>query len=201
MTVQPQPGRHGSIGDAAKPHGAIGAPSPWVMRFAPLIKPCGRVLDYACGDGRHSQALGALGYHIEAVDRDTAAVQALRDSTTLAVTVREADLEADEWPFHDERYDAVVVTNYLYRPHFQPMLDLLDDGGVLIYETFMVGNERFGRPKNPDFLLQPNELFERLRGTFTVLAFEQGEVERPARAMVQRVCAIRAVDRFVSVPV
>jgi len=186
------------ISDAVKTHAAISAPSPWVMRFAPLIKPGGTVLDYACGSGRHAFALAALGYRVEAVDRDTTVLQEL--CTDESILVRTADLEAGEWPFGAERYDAIVVTNYLYRPHFVHMLDLLGDTGVLIYETFMLGNERFGRPKNPDFLLQPGELYDRLRDSFTVVAFEQGEVAKPAPAMVQRVCAVRGAGRVGPLP-
>lgn len=184
--------------DVVKVHAPVGAPSPWVMRFAPLIKPGGTVLDYASGSGRHAFALASLGYRVEAVDRDTSALREWRDAQSIVV--READLEADKWPFGAQRYDAIVVTNYLYRPYFVHMLDLLGESGVLLYETFMLGNERFGRPKNPDFLLQPGELYERLRDGFTVVAFEQGEVATPAPAMVQRVCAVRGAGRVGQLP-
>jgi hypothetical protein len=88
------------------------------------------------------------------------------------------------------RFAAIVVTNYLHRPLFPRLAESLDEGGVLIYETFMVGNERYGRPSNPNFLLRPGELLEAF-GTLTVAAFEQGVVERPKKALVQRICVIR----------
>jgi hypothetical protein len=103
-----------------------------------------------------------------------------------------ADLEQETWPLAGRAFDAVTVTNYLYRPHFDALLDCVAPGGLLIYETFMAGNERFGKPSNPDFLLAPDELLQRVAGKFSVLAFEQGEVEAPKPAMVQRICARRA---------
>ena len=103
----------------------------------------------------------------------------------------QADLEDGPWPFGGRRYVAVVVTNYLFRPRFDALLDLVAAGGLLIAETFMVGNERFGSPRNPDFLLQPGELLARTAGAFTVVAFEQGEIAQPRPAVVQRICALR----------
>ena len=173
--------------DAA--HAALSAPSPWLVRFAALIAPGARVLDYACGSGRHARWLAARGMQVDAVDRDRTALDRLQDVT--GVRAREMDLEGEDWPLAGGHYEAVVVTNYLYRPRFDDMLALLPPGGVLIYETFMVGNERFGKPSSPAFLLQPGELLERLRGEWTVVAFEQGEVAAPRPAVVQRVCALR----------
>ena len=89
------------------------------------------------------------------------------------------------------QFDAVVVTRYLFRPRLDRLAALLRPGGVLIYETFMLGNERFGKPSNPDFLLRPHELLDWARGWGSVLAFEQGEIARPAPAMIQRICALR----------
>jgi len=162
-------------------------PSPWVRRFAALIPAGGRVLDVACGSGRHARLLASMGYRIEAVDRDALALAALEGS--IGITTRIADLESDPWPYDPASFDGVVVTNYLYRPRFAALIDALRPGGVLIYETFMVGNETLGRPSNPDFLLQPGELLDRLRSRLTVIAFEQGRVNVPKPAFVQRVCA------------
>ena len=173
--------------DAAHP--GLSAPSAWLVRFAPLIAPGARVLDYACGSGRHARWLAERGMQVDVVDRDRAALGRLQGVT--GVRVRELDLEGDDWPLEGECYEAVVVTNYLYRPRLDAMLALLSPGGVLIYETFMVGNERFGKPSSPAFLLQPGELIARLHGEWTVVAFEQGEVATPRPAVVQRVCALK----------
>ena len=154
---------------------ALPSPSSWVVRFAPLIASGASVLDYACGSGRHARWLAGRGLQVDAVDRDRSALDRLQGLT--GVRVRELDLEADTWPLAGERFDA--------------MLALLQAGGVLIYETFMVGNERFGKPSSPAFLLQPGELLERLRDGWSVVAFEQGEVVAPRPAAVQRVCAVK----------
>ena len=167
-------------------------PSPWVQRFAPLIRSDGMVLDVACGSGRHARLLAGMGYHVEAVDR---AAQALADLDGIpGVTTRVADLEGDAWPYAGASFDGVIVTNYLHRPRFDALLDALGPGGVLIYETFMVGNEMLGKPANPDFLLRPDELLERVRPRLLVAAFEQGRVEHPKPAFVQRICAARAPE-------
>lgn len=165
------------------------APSDWVVRFAALLTPGARVLDYACGSGRHTRWLAERGMQVEAVDRDRAALNRL--AGVDGVRVRELDLEGDDWPLAGTCYDAVVVTNYLYRPRFDAMLGLVQPGGMLIYETFMVGNERFGKPSNPAFLLQPGELVERLRADWMLVGFEQGEIAAPRPAAVQRVCAMK----------
>lgn len=174
------------------------APSAWVRRFMPLIAPAGSVLDYACGSGRHARWLAKLGFAVEAVDRDAEALASL--NVVPGITTRLADLEDGPWPFEGRGFDAIVVTNYLYRPRFDAMLRCLKPGGVLIYETFMIGHERFGRPANPDFLLRPGELLQRLAGNFTVVAFEQGMVENPRPSVVQRVCAVSGCDAIVSLP-
>ena len=173
-------------------------PSPWVMRFAPLMPSGGRVLDLACGRGRHARALAARGWQVDAVDRDAEALESL--AGCAGITCRQADLEAGGWPFHGEGYDGIVVTNYLWRPLLPMLLQLLDPGGVLIYETFMVGNERFGKPSNPQFLLRSGELLDLVRPRLRVVAYEQGEVASPRPAVVQRICALRGgVGRLPSV--
>ena len=164
------------------------APSPWVTRFAALLPAHGRVLDLACGGGRHARWLAAQGWQVEAVDRDAAAIAAL--SAVSGVRARQVDLETPSWALAGERYDGIVVTNYLHRAHFSALLDCLLPAGVLIYETFMVGNERFGKPSSAAFLLQPQELLERVRGRCTVVAFEQGIVTTPRAAALQRLCAL-----------
>jgi SAM-dependent methyltransferase len=172
--------------------------SAWVQRFAPLIPDAGRVLDLACGRGRHARLLAGLGYRVEAVDRDPAAIESLNGLERIHT--RLADLEGGPWPYHTDVFDAVVVTNYLYRPQLPALLKLIAPQGVLIYETFMVGNERFGKPANPAFLLRPGELLELVRNRFGVVAFEQGEVSSPRPAMVQRICAVRATGSRLILP-
>ena len=167
----------------------VQAPSPWVVRWAALIRPGNEVLDLACGSGRHARFLAARGCSVLAVDRDPVAIAAL--AAVAGVFTRTADLEGAAWPFAPSSFDAVVVANYLHRPLFGPIVATLRPGGVLVYETFMAGNERFGRPSNPDFLLRPGELLEAVRGQLEVVAFEQGEVATPRPAVVQRVCALK----------
>lgn len=166
------------------------APSPWVRRFAPLIPAGGEVLDLACGSGRHARLLAEMGCRVEAVDRDAVALEALQ--TLPGVTTRQADLEAGPWPYSSRGFDGIVVTNYLWRPLLPLLLDALREEGVFIYETFMSGNERLGKPSNPEFLLRPGELLDMVtRRGFTVVAFEQGEVASPRPAVIQRICARR----------
>ena len=157
--------------------------SEWVLRWVPLIER-GPVLDVACGGGRHAVLFAERGFEVFAVDRDE---QVLPGSIHFV----KANLEdGSPWPFEGRKFAAIVVTNYLHRPLFPILLSSLDRGGVLVYETFMAGNERYGRPSNPHFLLRPDELLDAFRPA-TVVAFEQGEVERPKRAVVQRICVIR----------
>jgi SAM-dependent methyltransferase len=155
-------------------------PSPWVVRWAPLVTR-GPVLDVASGPGRHSKLFASRGLEVIAVDRDAQSIPGVR--------FVQADLEEDgrPWPFPGQRFGAIVVTNYLHRPLLPVLARSLADEGILIYETFMLGNEKFGKPSNPAFLLRPGELLQAF-GALTVLAFEQGRAER---AVVQRICVIR----------
>jgi SAM-dependent methyltransferase len=171
---------------------ALHQPSAWVRRFAPLIPAGGLVLDLACGGGRHTRFLAGLGFRVEAVDRDAEALAALQGID--GVTTRQADLEGGPWPYYNFAFDGIVVTNYLFRPLLPLMINALAEGGVLIHETFMEGNDRFGKPANPAFLLRSGELLEVVRRRLTVVAFEQGEIERPRPAMIQRLCANRRLS-------
>jgi SAM-dependent methyltransferase len=179
-------------------HQQPGPASPWVIRFAPLIAAGGEVLDYASGRGRHARWLAQQGWRVEAVDSDAVALAELHG--VAGVRTREADLEHGIWPFLGHRFGGVVVTNYLFRPRFELLLDLVAPGGILIYETFMVGNERFGKPSNPAFLLAPNELLRRVHDGWTVVAFEQGLVSEPRPAAVQRICAVKAAGKVSALP-
>lgn len=147
------------------------------------------MLDLACGQGRHARYLASLGYQVEALDRDAAALATLAGISGINTCV--ADVEDGPWPYHMQRFDGIVVTNYLHRPLLPLLINGLNEGGVLIYETFMIGNERYGKPSNPLFLLRPGELLEVVRRRLHVVAFEEGEVESPRPAVIQRLCATR----------
>lgn len=168
----------------------MNAPSDWVVRWAHLIAPGGRVLDLACGQGRHARFLASRGHTVLACDRDGQALASLTDAP--GVETVQVDLEnGASWPFPDMQFSAIVVTNYLHRPLFPRLVEALAQGGVLIYETFALGNELHGKPSNPAFLLKPDELLEVFRPTLAVVAFEQGETAIPRPAIVQRLCAVR----------
>ncbi|WP_371846054.1 MULTISPECIES: class I SAM-dependent methyltransferase [Massilia] len=162
--------------------------SPWVARFAPLAK-AGEALDLACGSGRHARLLAARGMHVLALDRNAELLAALAGPN---VATLQHDLEAEDavWPFEPGRFALIVVTNYLYRPLFPQLAASLLPDGILIYETFAQGNQVYGKPSNPDFLLAPEELLGLARGGgLQVLAYEDGHVDRPHPAQVQRLCA------------
>ena len=162
--------------------------SEWVVRFAPLVTPSGSVLDVACGNGRHTRFFLARGHEVVAVDIDLSKVSDLQTSAFLKLI--EADIEGDPWPLPGARFDAVVVTNYLHRQLFDRFVEAVAPEGLLIYETYARGNERWGRPSNPDFLLRPGELLEVARGRLRVVAYEDVTVMEPRPAAVQRICAI-----------
>jgi SAM-dependent methyltransferase len=173
---------------ADTPHRAESAPSSWVARFAALVPAGGTVLDLACGGGRHSRMLLRQGYRVVALDRDLSGVADLADAPGCERLA--ADLEdGSPWPLHGRRFEGVVVANYLHRPLLPRLVDSVAPGGVLIYETFARGNERFGRPSNPAFLLAPGELLDAVRGRLQIVAYEHGVVTRPRPAVVQRLCA------------
>ena len=171
----------------SNPHHDL-TPSPWVVRFAHLVPAGARVLDLACGYGRHALFFAARGAQVIAIDRDAPALATL--AARSGIESRLADLEGSPWPLAGERFDAVVVTNYLWRPLWPALQASLADGAVLIYETFAVGNEAFGKPSNPDFLLRRGELLEACRGLH-VVAYEDGWLDDPPRC-VQRMAAINA---------
>jgi len=180
---------------------AFAPPSDWVVRWTPLLPPGARVLDVACGHGRHVHWLAQAGHRVTAVDREAALLAPL---AALAETLA-ADLEADPWPLPGRRFDAVVVTNYLWRALFPALKAAVAPGGLLIYETFAQAHAALGRPRRPEFLLRPGELIDVLRDShdgvadgpppsekWHVIAFEQGRL--PARGDVPE----RAVQRIVA---
>jgi SAM-dependent methyltransferase len=189
-------GAHEAAHDAAHNSGHGGGHggetvSAWVRRFAPLM-PGGEALDLACGSGRHARHLAALGHAVVAVDRDPAALAA---AAGPGIVTSQIELEAADaaWPFGPGRFAGIVVTNYLHRPLLAGMVASLAPNGMLIYETFADGNARFGKPSNPDFLLQPGELLAWARDhELRVIAYEDGVLDAPKAAMVQRICAVKA---------
>ena len=169
-------------------HAASDAPSPWVVRFAPLVASGARVLDVASGRGRNALFLAARGARVVAVDRDPAALAAV--AGVPGIEARLVDLEAGDWPFPGERFDAIVAVHYLHRPLLPLLLHALATDGVVLYETFAAGNAAYGRPSNPNFLLMPGELLEFARAKLTVIAFEQGLVGGDRPAVIQRLAAV-----------
>jgi SAM-dependent methyltransferase len=184
-----------------RPADAVAPPSDWVVRWTPLLPSEAHVLDVACGHGRHVHWLVGAGHRVTAVDRDASLLVPLAGlATTLA-----ADLEAEAWPLSGQQFDAVLVTNYLWRPLFPALLAAVAPGGLLIYETFAQAHAALGRPRRPEFLLQPGELVAVLRGhadadprapppseKWRVIAFEEGRL--PARGGVRE----REVQRIVA---
>ena len=180
----------GTMTDSTPDHGKTAEPSPWVVRFAKFVPTGGRVLDVACGGGRHSRFFLDLGHPVTAVDIDIGAMEALAGRPGLKLVV--ADLETGlPWHFAGERFAAVVVANYLCRPLLSHMVEAVGPGGLLLYETFAVGNEQFGKPSNPDYLLQPGELLAVTAAHLRVLAYEDLIVDKPRPAAIQRIAARR----------
>ena len=170
------------------------SPSAWVVRWSERIPQKGRVLDVACGHGRHARWLAARGYVVDAVDCSAATLATLAGVAGVKVCCADLEDSAGAWPYPPGVFAGVVVTNYLHRPLFPHLIDALSPEGVLIYETFALGNERFGRPSNPDFLLKPGELLELVRGRLMVCAYEDRVVDDPRPARLQRICALHATN-------
>ena len=171
---------------ANTPHLSL-APSPWVMRFASKVAKGGVVLDVACGEGRHARYFAEIGHVVAAVDSD---ISGFTD-VPAAIHVLQADIEAGPWPYSEEKFAGVVVTNYLHRPLMTTLIDSVAPGGVFIYETFAAGNEHYGRPSRPEFLLRRGELLEVVLGHLEIIAFEDLYVDSPKPANVQRIAAVR----------
>lgn len=169
---------------APSTHGS-GPASAWIERFGPQVRPGGSVLDVACGQGRHLRWFAARGHRVCGVDRDRAAIDAASGWGEALL----ADIESGPWPLAGRRFDAVVVTNYLWRPLLPAIVDAVAPDGLLLYETFAAGNETVGKPSRPDFLLRPGELLDACRD-LRVVAYEDGFLTGPDR-FVQRIAAVR----------
>lgn len=174
---------------AVQPPAPLHPPSAWVQRWAHLVRPGGRILDLACGPGRHAYWLHAQGFALTAVDRAPEALASLAPLAAAGAEVLQAELEEGAWPLAEREFDAVVITNYLWRPRLADVIAAVAPGGVLIYETFALGNETVGRPARPAFLLRPGELLQAAAG-LRVVAYEDGFLDDHPR-FVQRIAAVR----------
>ncbi len=173
----------------ADAHAALQAPSPWITRWADGLPPGARVLDLACGRGRHARWLAAQGLQVTALDRDAEALAGLAGQP--GVEPLQADVEDGAWPLGGVAFDAIVVTNYLWRPLWPVLLASLAPGGLWLHETFAQGHEALGRPSRPDFLLRPGELLAVAASAgLQVLAYEDGLLDGPPRR-IQRIAAAR----------
>jgi len=156
------------------------------MRWAHLIPAQAHVLDVACGSGRHMQYLQTQGFHVVGVDRDENALNSAKSFGEILC----ADLENAAWPLSGRQFDAVLVTNYLWRPNFADVLACLKPHGVLIYETFAQGNETVGKPSREEFLLGHGELLQMCQH-MRIVAYEDVFLNSPDR-YVQRIVAVLA---------
>jgi SAM-dependent methyltransferase len=163
--------------------------APWVRRHAGRIAPASDVLDVACGNGRHTRYLTERGHRVTAIDVDLSGVSDLVADERFELVAH--DLEHSPWPFTGRQFGGIVVTNYRHRPLYPHLYAALAPGGTLIYDTFAVGNERFGRPRNPAFLVNPGELLTAFAANLHIVVYDHGYVETPAPAMRQRLCAFR----------
>ena len=188
--------RKSSNENAAAPksarHQDMGAPSAWIERWHSGFGSGSRVLDLACGGGRHGRLFLENGATVTFVDIDVSGVGDL--SRNERAEILQADLENAPWPLENRQFDAVVVTNYLHRPLFPSIVDAVAPGGWLFYETFAVGNERYGRPSNPDFLLEYDELKHRVEDELDVIGYAHSLRILPKRAIMQHIAAQRPND-------
>ena len=164
-------------------------PSRWLQKYSSLMPNSGPILDVAAGSGRHTVYLLDKGHIVVSIDRDVSRLAYLKNPH---LSVAQVDLEVPHsWPFKSGAFAGIIVTNYLHRPLFPRIIDALAAGGLLVYETFSQGNEKFGKPSNPDYLLEPGELLRVTLDHLHVIAYEDLTVHQPKSARTQRICAAR----------
>ena len=161
--------------------------SSWVVRHTRHLRSGQCALDLACGNGKHARYLADLGIRVTAIDIDISQAAALADYPDI--DWQSGDLESEDWPYANDSFDSIIVTNYLHRPLLPRLAAALKPGGLLIYDTFGSGNELYGRPRNPEFLLLPAELLNVYQGVLKILAYEHGYCPTPRAAIRQRLCA------------
>ena len=170
------------------------APSSWIMQQAERWPNGSKILDFASGYGRHSMALSSSfpgRFEILATDYNHAALRELAAQFPNVKTLH-TDLEnTNIWPFADHDFDVVLVTNYLFRPRLPELFRLIRNEGFLAYETFADGNGTYGRPSNPNFLLNDGELPACLPNDFEILDYFHGKIDQPRPAIIQRLAAKR----------
>lgn len=169
---------------------ALVRPSPWVQRFADLVPAEGTVLDVACGAARHGRFFHARGHPVVLLDSDITLVTDMASLDGVEIVARDLE-DGRPWPLPAQAFAGVVVVNYLHRPILPNIAASVAPGGVLIYETFAVGNEAYGRPSNPNYLLRHEELLVAVRPELRVIAFEDLEERDPRPAVKQRIVAVR----------
>lgn len=173
--------------DAAKP---FPPPSNWVLKHGGMIPPGGTVLDVACGSGRNGRFFRSLGHPVVFLDRDITQVADMASDDGVEIVAR--DLESGRpWPLPGRQFAGVIVVNYLYRRALPALVAAVAPGGALIYDTFADGNEAYGRPSNPDYLLHREELLIAVRPELVVMAYEEVEETEPRPAVRQRILAVR----------
>lgn len=182
--------------DKTARHLRISVPSPWIARFAHLAPSEAPVLDVAAGGGRHTRVFIENGYHVTAIDKNTRTLEALPNQKNLEIIA--CDMETDapvftqDGPLAGRKFGTIVVVNYLYRPLMAALLEALTPGGLLLYETFALGNEIYSKPRNPDHLLKSGELLAFAAPHMQIVAYEHGLVQNDDLPGVkQRLCAIK----------
>jgi 2-polyprenyl-3-methyl-5-hydroxy-6-metoxy-1,4-benzoquinol methylase len=161
------------------PH-EVGAPSAWLTGNADLLRRGARILDVACGRGRHALWLAGEGFDVHAIDRNADAIAALTATASrldLHLSCAVVDLETEPPPgLGVDAYDAVIGFNYLHRPLMPRIKDAVKRGGAIFYETFTVRQAERGHPRNPAFLLKDGELAE-LMTPFAILRSREGDID------------------------